>query len=102
MIRRVIWTDTALESLQETYRFITEIWNADIAEQLLDRIDLRITQVQENPELAPSLSGTEYRQLIIHESVSLFYKIYPEYIKLLLVWDNRQDPKKLFKKLTSG
>ena len=99
-MKRVIWTPTARKSLLRTADFLNELWNEDVADDFLNQLDFRIKQIQENPELASSFRVSEIRQLIIHKTVSLFYRNTPEYIKLLLIWDNRQDPSQLFKKLT--
>lgn len=99
-MKKVVWTPTARKSLQQTVDFIRELWNKEITDDFLNQLDYRIKQIQNNPELASSFKDSEIRQLIIHESVSLFYRKHTKYIKLLLVWDNRQDPTQLFKKLT--
>lgn len=99
-MKKVIWTPTARKSLQQKTDFITELWNDQVAEEFLNQLDYRIKQIQRNPELAPTFRNSEFRQLIIHKSVSLFYRNNPEHLKLLLVWDNRQNPAELLEKLT--
>ncbi|MTI89115.1 MAG: type II toxin-antitoxin system RelE/ParE family toxin [Balneolaceae bacterium] len=99
-MKKVIWTPTARKSLQETTNFIKELWNEQVADEFLNQLDYRIEQIQRNPNLAPTFKNSEFRQLLVHKSVSLFYKNYPEHLKLLLVWDNRQDPVQLLKKIT--
>lgn len=96
---KVLWTPVAANSLRETVNFITELWDSDVADKFLNQLDYRIKQIQRNPEIAPPFKNSEFRQILIHKSVSLFYRSTPEYVKLLLVWDNRQDPSQLFKKL---
>ena len=98
-MKKVIWTRTARKSLRSTSDFITELWNEKVTNEFLSQLDYRIKQIQQNPELAPAFKDSEIRQLLIHKTVSLFYKNYPDFIKLLLVWDNRQDPKTLYGKL---
>ncbi len=99
-MKKVVWTPTARKSLQQTADFIRELWNEEVTEDFLNQLDYRIKQIQQNPELASSFKDSEIRQLVIHKSVPLFYKnSSSKHIKLLLVWDNRQDPSQLFKKL---
>lgn len=99
-MKKAIWTPTARKSLQQTKDFLIELWNEQIADEFLNQLDYRIEQIQRNPELAPAFKNSEIRQLLIHKSVSLFYKNDPEHLKLLLVWDNRQNPTQLLKKIT--
>lgn len=101
-MKKVIWTKTARKSLRETTYFITELWSKQVADEFLNQLDYRIIQIQRNPELAPTFEKSEYRQLLIHKSVSLFYRNYPKYLKLLIVWDNRQSPTELQSRLTDA
>lgn len=101
-MKRVIWSPLALESLKEIVEFLETRWTDQIIEKFLSQMDFRITQIQENPELAPSIENAPFRQLLIHETTSLFYRNHPDHIKVLLVWDNRQDPAKLLKKLKAS
>ena len=97
--RRILWTPQAKESLKETHRFILKMWGDDIAANFLDLVDIRISQITSHAEIAPKVQNTSYRRLIIHKHVSLFY-INDDFVtRVLLFWDNRQDPKKLAKRL---
>lgn len=101
-MKKIIWSPIGKQSLKETTSFISALWNQHIVDEFLDKLDYRIEQIQHNPKLASSYNSSEFRQLLVHKSVSIFYRDNPEYIKILLVWDNRQDPKKLFEKLTNS
>jgi len=101
-MKKALWTPIARDSLVETVDFISELWNDQVADDFLRQLDYRIEQIQQNPELAPPFKNSEFRQLIVHKSVSLFYREYEEHLKLLLVWDNRQNPIQLFEKLTAA
>lgn len=71
-MKKVQWTDTARRTLQESSNFILELWSADVNEEFVEQLDDRITQLQNNPELAPAFENTPIRRLIIHRTVSLF------------------------------
>lgn len=100
-MKEVRWTETAKTTLQETSYFLIETWNSDINESFLDQLDYHIEQLQRNPELGPVYKNSNIRRLVIHKSVSLFYRNTQKYIKLLVVWDNRQNSDDLLDKLTS-
>ena len=101
-MKRVIWAPTARKSLKEISDFIIEIWNEQVKEEFLNQLDFRISQIQKNHEIAPTFEDSEIRKLVIHKSVSLFYVNFPEHLRLLLLWDNRQKPTELYKKLTDA
>ncbi len=96
---RAIWTPLGLKSLDQTTNFIEKQWNEDVADVFLDRLDERIEQLKLNPQIGPTYEKTNYRKLIIHPLVTLFYELETNYISLVLVWANKQDPDELRKKL---
>lgn len=101
-MKEVQWTETARKTLQETSDFILELWNSNINEEFVEQLEYRIKQLQNNPELGPTFENTQIRRLIIHKTVSLFYINTPQYIRLLVIWDNRQDPDRFLEKLTDA
>lgn len=92
----------AKQTLNETSDFILDLWNVQIQENFLDQLEYRIRQLQYNPELGPAFEQTDFRKLAIHKTVSLFYINKRDFIKLLVIWDNRSDPDQLLKKLTDA
>ena len=102
MKKKVIWSPTARKSLRQTSSFISELWNEQVKTEFLNQLNFRIEQIQKNPELAPTFEDSNVRKLVIHKSVSLFYLNLPERLKLILIWDNRQEPAKLYRQLTDA
>lgn len=101
-MKEVRWTETAKQTLNETSDFILDLWNVQIQENFLDQLEYRIRQLQHNPELGTAFEQTDFRKLAIHKTVSLFYINKRDFIKLLVIWDNRSDPDQLLKKLTDA
>lgn len=97
---KLYWTPIGIESLKTTSNFITTHWNTEVLDHFLDLTDKRIKLIKANPKIAPTIDHTNYRRLIIHKHVSLFYIIDHKIIKILLLWDNRQNPRDLIEKLT--
>ena len=97
----IFWTPIGLASLKESKKFILKHWNEKVLEHFLNLVDKRIEQLLSNPELAPRVEFTQYRKLLIHKNISIFDTLDSELIKVLLVWDNRQDPKELQDRLKS-
>lgn len=96
---RAVWTPLGLKSLDKSTNFIEEQWNEDVADNFLDRLDERIEQLKGNPRIGPTYEQTEYRQLLIHPLVTLYYELKADHISLVLVWSNKQDPDELREKL---
>ena len=98
-MKKVVWAPTARRSLRRTSDFIVERWNDQVKKEFLNQLNFRIEQIQRNPELAPTFEDSEIRKLVIHKSVSLLYLNQPKKIKLLLIWDNGQNPAELYRKI---
>jgi plasmid stabilization system protein ParE len=96
---RTVWTPIGLKSLDKTTIFIEEKWNEEVADAFLERLDERIEQLKKNPRIGPAHEQTRFRQLIIHSSVTLIYELKTDYISLVLVWSNEQDPDELSRKI---
>ncbi len=94
-----IWTPMGLDSLNETTRFIEEQWNEVVANQFLERLDERIEQLKKNPRIGPIYKRTEFRQLLIHPNVTVYYTVEADLISLVLAWANKQDPDELKRRL---
>ena len=98
---KVLWTPKAILSLKATAEFLDKIWkNQSILDTFLIEIDKAILQIQKYPA-----SGVKFhdniRRILIHKNVSLFYKEESNLLKILLIWDNRQNPDELEGKLKS-
>jgi plasmid stabilization system protein ParE len=89
---KTVWTPLGLKSLEKTTHFIEENWNAD---NFLERLDERIEQLKKNPRIGPKYEKTNFRQLLIHPLVTLYYELKTDYISLTLVWANKQNPDEL-------
>lgn len=98
----IFWTPLALESLQETERFVIYKYGEKVKEHFLDLIDNRLDEIAKYPNIAPQIKNTDFRRLIIHKHISLFYVYLGSYIKILLVRGNQQDPKELLKLLSTS
>lgn len=96
---RTVWTPLGLKSLDITADFIEEQWNEDVANSFLDRLDERIEQLKRNPRIGPTYEQTEFRQLLVHPLVTLYYEFKTDYISLTLVWANKKDPDELREEL---
>lgn len=101
-LQKIYWTPIAIESLREVERFLYDRWNENIVSDFLVSIDVVTEIIRYDPKIAPKIEGTIFRRFIVHRNVSLYYVNQDGYSKILLIWDNRQNPGKLFDKLHSA
>lgn len=98
-MKALIWTPIALKSLQETIDFLNLKWNAQIVDAFIDLLEEKLKLIQANPEIATKIGNQDIRRLLIHPTISLFYQLNQDHLKILLVWDNRQNPEVFYEKL---
>ena len=55
-----------------------------------------------SPTARRSLRRTSDFILVIHQSVSMFYLNFTEHVRILMIWDNRQNAAELYRKLTDA
>lgn len=97
----IFWTPIGIESLREIVNFLSETWNDEIIDRFFLLIDEKIDLIQRNPEIGLKLENSQFRKIVIHKNTTLFYEIDQSIIKILLIWDNRQNQEDLRKKLES-
>ena len=100
-MKGLIWTPIALKSLHDTIDFLQIQWHESIVDSFVESIEHKLALVQENTEIGPKIGIGEIRRVLAHAHISLFYEDQVNYIKVLLVWDNRQNPDQLFEKLVA-
>ena len=98
--RTIVWTNTAAKQRRQILKYWTERnQSTAFAEKLIEITAKHLKVISKNPE---AFKETEFDNL--RESAmghfSLYYKITETQIIVMAFWDNRQDPKKLFKEIS--
>jgi len=99
-IQKVSWSKIAIQSLNSTNTFILSLWNTNISDHFLNQIDESISYIKKYPNIGKRIIRTDIRQLNINKQVNLFYKIEGDTLKILLIWNNKQNPKDLIRKIS--
>jgi len=99
-IQKVSWSKIAIQSLNSTNTFILSLWNTTVSSQFLNEIDESISYIKKYPNIGKRIIRTDIRQLNINKQVNLFYKIEGDTLKILLIWNNKQNPKDLIRKIS--
>jgi plasmid stabilization system protein ParE len=96
---KLVYTEQAIQSLQESLDFIAENVSPDklieIRNQLLDAADTLILQPFKGQK-EPCLEhlGLDHRRLI-QSHYKIIYRVIGEYIYITDIFDSRQDPEKM-------
>ncbi len=95
--RTVIWTATAEIQFENTLRFWSAKTNSNsFSIKLNETVDSYIKSILQSPNLFKASKFRNVRAATI-EHFTLYYKNELENLIIVAFWDNRQNPKKLWK-----
>ncbi len=89
------WSTTAKRTYFQIVEYLLEKWTKEEAEGFILRVEKVLEYIQENPFLYPYSKTSDTFKCVVVKQVSLFYRLKPDQVELLVFWDNRQDPSKL-------
>lgn len=96
MSRKVILSKRAEKTLEKLFLYLSENWSAEVKFDFITKLERSVELLQDYPESFPESSAkTGLHKCVITKQISLYYTFDSENIKILTVFDNRQDPKKL-------
>ena len=98
--RKIVWTETSAKQRREILRYWTERNKSkSYAEKLIEITVKHLKVISKNPEAFKESEIDKVRESAMGH-FSLYYKITTNQIIVMAFWDNRQDPKKLFKAIS--
>ncbi|MFN0032093.1 MAG: type II toxin-antitoxin system RelE/ParE family toxin [Flavobacteriales bacterium] len=94
MAEEVIWSENAEEDLQNALRHLSENWIVRECEYFLDQITTTLNYVISFPEGSPRVKGRTIRERFVRPYHLMIYDISDNIVRVLALFDCRQDPKK--------
>jgi hypothetical protein len=91
----IIWSPVAEITYYQVLEYLDENWTFRELEAFMKRTDEVIGHIRNNPLLYPCSKESNTHKCVVVKQVSLFYRIKPNAIELLMFWDNRLNPAKL-------
>ncbi|MFZ5973412.1 MAG: type II toxin-antitoxin system RelE/ParE family toxin [Bacteroidota bacterium] len=93
---KVVWSPRARITFFRILDYLAENWTNKEVENFNERTENLVELIKKSPRLFPYSKEHDVYRCVLVRQVSLFYRIRNERIELLVFWDNRQDPAKLF------
>ncbi len=89
------WTDRAEEEYNKLIDYLNGEWGPEITGRIIGEFKQSIARIQNSPEQFPIfLKAKKTRRCVVSPQTSIFFKVYKEEIRILTVFDNRQNPRK--------
>ena len=96
MNRTVVISKLAERKLEKLFEYLTLNWSIKVKNEFITKLDKNISLIKEQPESFPlSEKGKGLRKCVITKQTILFYRFDKEKIKIVTLFDSRQNPKKL-------
>lgn len=96
MNRRIIISKNASQSLQDIADYIESKWSTKTRNEFVDKFEKNVKLIQSNPESFPkSTINNNLHKCVVTKQTSIFYKFNFNTIRILQVFDTRQNPNKL-------
>ncbi len=96
-MKEVRWTPIAVQSLERTIAFIKKNWTEKELENFRENLESTIERLQLFPQTSTEIKGKRYRRARIDKINSLIFKILPETLDILYIWDGRRNPNSLLR-----
>ena len=95
--REVIWASFAIQELDDILEYLETNWNKAVSEAFFDKLIHAIELIRLNPYQFPSiLKEKSYHKCVVTKHNTIFYSIPSDsIIRILHIFDTRQDPGKL-------
>jgi plasmid stabilization system protein ParE len=90
MARQVIWTPRALADLDHLLTYLYQEWGERVMLAFLDEIDEVIICIEQFPFVFRASGHLDIREAVVTRHNILFYRVTPNAIYLLSIWDTRQ------------
>jgi plasmid stabilization system protein ParE len=93
---KIVWTDEALKNLADIIDYLEHRWTEKEIRKFASLLDRQLTLIQSNPELFPaSPISSRLRKAVLTRQTTIYYRIDKDEIRMVSLYDNRQNPKRL-------
>jgi plasmid stabilization system protein ParE len=100
MSRKVIISKTAEKKLSSLFEYLLDNWSEKVKYNFIKKLDHNLDLIKLNPKTFPeSQKDPGLRKCVITKQTTLYYRFDSRQIKILTIFDSRQNPNKLKKDL---
>jgi len=99
-IYKILWSDEALKNLKTIINYLETNWSEKELKQFAKLLDKRLILIKGNPYMFPKINHpNDIRKSVLSKQTTIFYKIVNHTIRLVALFDNRQNSESLKDKL---
>jgi len=92
---RLIWSLRAVENLKKIINYLEENWTEKEIKNFSIKLNSYLTIIGKRPKTFPAAKSKQnIRRAVVTKHITLYYKVEDDTIRLIALFDNRQNPKK--------
>jgi len=96
MPKQIIWSTLSEKDFVSILDYLQTNWDIKVVQKFIKVVDEITGQISNNPKQFPMIDKIKkVRKCVLTKHNTLYYRDRYEYIDILRIYDNRQDPKKL-------
>jgi plasmid stabilization system protein ParE len=93
---KILWSDRASSDLRNIIDYLLYQWTAKEVRNFVRKLDKRLEVISINPKLFPKTNRrTNVRRSVLTKHTVIYYEAARDTIKIVALFDTRQDPRKL-------
>lgn len=97
---KVHFSKLSVKKLEILFEYLEIEWSEKVKNDFLEKLNSAIKVIEIKPESFPASSfDVKLRKCVVTKQTSLLYEIQDDFIFILNIIDNRQNPKKIKKEL---
>ena len=93
---KLIWSDEALNNLKSIIVYLENRWSDKEIRKFVQLLDKQLKLIKVNPFIfAESNKSNGLRKSVLSRQTTIYYRIIEDEIRIVTLFDNRQNPNKL-------
>ena len=99
-IYKINWSDEALHNLRQIIEYLQERWSQKEISKFAKLLEAHIELIRQNSLLFPESDyKNDIRHAVLSKQTSIYYCILGDQVQIITIFDNRQNPKTLRKRI---
>lgn len=94
-ISKVIWSEEAVENLKKIIHYLEENWTEKEIKKFVQKLEKQILIITIQPDSFPKANNLDVHRSVLTKQTTIYYNVHQESIRIVTIFDTRQNPKKL-------
>jgi len=96
MPKQIIWSPLSESDFTSILNYLQNNWDDKVVKGFIEIMDEILHQISDHPRQFPQIhKKKKVRKCVLTKHNTIYYRERNEYIDILRIFDNRQNPKKL-------